>query len=200
MIGAGALVETGGGTGGSRPMGIIRTLADFLALHRGVNDMARVKDELQRLADLEKQAFEIGGAVPPSFENHEFLWLATVYLKAAKVVHADDPSNWQPFVQLAGHATECALKCFLRVQGVKSHGHDLIKLLDLAEVQGFRLNDVGCRTVIALSRLYSKEPFASQSYLSRYPATNWLQKDLPVPGPHAVQQVVDAIFQSCQPP
>lgn len=166
--------------------------------------MARVKDELRRLEVLEMEAFKKAGDFPSDFMMHELWWLSTSYLKAAKVVCAQEGIGWQPFVQLTGHATECALKVFLMTCGAQpprgAEGHNLIELLHSAEEQGLRLNDIECRAVIALSRLYAVEPFAGQRYLSRYPAGHWLESDLPVPSLDAIEQVVKTISRQSAPP
>ncbi len=102
-------------------------------------------------------------------------WLAYARMYGQACSALDDPpcTHALPRVQLAGHAIECALKCYLTYKQVPlpqgSTGHDIFALGLLAEEHGCLVTELEAIAIYQASLLYFQGAGSGDRYASRYP-------------------------------
>jgi len=99
---------------------------------------------------------------------------AKEYISAASLLDAEAPQHILPRFQLTGLAVELSLKACLASVGFsppRGHdGHDLCKLYDLVQAQGFELNEeLQYAAIVHLQHLYYQDLGTGAKYKVRYP-------------------------------
>jgi hypothetical protein len=81
---------------------------------------------------------------------------------------------FEPWIQLSGHAIECAIKAYLCAAGkAVPMDHDLVKLIDSAQSLGLSIQMRGLAMIVNVNHLYSCELRSSTRYRARYPSNRW---------------------------
>ena len=99
---------------------------------------------------------------------------ADEYILASKHLKSQPVPQFRPWIQVSGHAVECAAKAYLCAFGKREpKDHDLVKLLDLGIDLGLSVGQNDLAILVHLNHLYSRDLRSGTRYKARYPPGQW---------------------------
>lgn len=156
----------------------------------------RTAREIQdKLKKLHQRGLAAGLLVPRYLQVQAWIQFAMEYLAAStelsKLFHVS-----RPWMQLSGHAIECAIKAYLcAVRSNVSREHDIVKLIDVAVAAGLSISARNLAMIVHVNHQYSSDLRTTTRYKARYPSERIEQSGGSLPDQASLVQIVESICQ-----
>jgi hypothetical protein len=109
-------------------------------------------------------------SIPPVVQVEMWVSFARQYMTAATLIANQLPHLMLPRLQMTGQAIESVLKACLVAARVESpNHHDLVRLYELTERHGFKLDPFAIAAIVHLNHFYFQDVATRTKYKMRYP-------------------------------
>lgn len=139
---------------------------------------------------------DAASGVPRYLQVHQWVYFAKEYLAASSRLNGERLHMIRPWMQVSGHAIECAIKAYLcAVRSKVPKEHDIVKLVDVAVAAGLSISERNLAMIVHVNHLYSCDLRSATKYKARYPSKHMERSGGSLPDMGSIKQIVD---ETCQ--